>query len=317
MTKQLTYKSLTLSPQLNRPSTNLRMSRRSVDFMNDAPTILLIEHEPNLAHLFASTLEDEGFRVETVVRPDDPIHEVRVRRPGLLLLDLLPPEEEALELLDALRVDDITRGIPVVVITTMHGLADTALASYNVHEVLTKPFDLDAFIEAARAHVGERTLAGGVEEPRPIGGDFLDYAERVLRTRTRQIMFRWMQRIRREGSPWRNIETHDLIDHAPRVLELIDVRLYYSSDEELFAHHPDALDRAAAHARHRQRQGIGLTPVTEEYVILRDELWRELEAGASEEVPAGFYQGERAINSTIDAVLLATLRIYQEREEDT
>jgi len=283
--------------------------------MNDAPLILLIEHEPNLAHLFASTLEDEGLRVETVVRPDDLIHEVRVRRPGLLLLDLLPPEEEALKVLDALRVDDITRGIPVVVISTVHGLADTALASYNVHQVLTKPFELDDFIEAARAHAGERTLAGGLDEPRPGGGDFLDYAEHVLRTRTRQIMFRWMQRIHREGSPWRDLEMRDLIDHAPRVLELIDVRLYYSSDEELFAHHPDALERAAAHARHRQRQGIGLTPVTEEYVILRDELWHELESGASDEERAGFYRGERAINSTIDAVILATLRVYQERQD--
>lgn len=280
--------------------------------MADAPRVLLVEHEMNLGRLFRSVLEDEGFEVELILSPEDLIEEVRRSRPALMVLDLLPPSDAALERLDALRTDDVARTVPIIGLTTVDAVYHEGVSSYNVRAVLQKPFELDDFIEAVREHSSSPSLLARVEAPRPDGDDFLSYAEHVLANRSRQIVFRWMQRIRTQ-SPWRerNLETQDLIDYAPRILQLIDVRLHYSSHEEFFEHHPEALERAADHARMRMSQDIGLVPATAEYVMLREEIWRQFRTDeqVGSDLPS-FLDAESAINGTLDAVIVATMTAY-------
>jgi CheY-like chemotaxis protein len=280
--------------------------------MAEAPRVLLVEHEMNLGRLFRSVLEDEGFDVELVVDPEDLLKELRRSRPALMVLDLLPPAEAALETLDALRTDDFARTVPLVVLTTVDAVYHEGVSSYNVDAVLQKPFELDDFIEAVREHVATPSLLARVHVPRPAGDDFVGYAEHVLANRSRQIVFRWMQRIRAQ-SPWRdrNLETRDLIDYAPRILELIDVRLHYATHQEFFAHHPEALERAVDHARMRMSQDIGLVPATAEYVMLREEVWRQFRTDehTGGDLPS-FLDVEDAINGTLDAVIIATMTAY-------
>ncbi|MGE3960950.1 MAG: response regulator [Dehalococcoidia bacterium] len=276
------------------------------------PRVLLIEHEMNLGRLFRAALEDEGFRIELVLAPDDPVAEARQRRPDLLVIDLLPPTEPALRLLDALRTDDVTRAVPVVVLTTVDAIYREGAASYNVSAVLQKPFELDDFVDAVREHSSVPSLLARVSVPRPEGGDFRAFAEHVLAMRSRQIVFRWMQRIR-TLSPWRDrdLETQELIDYAPRILNLIDVRLHYDSHQAFFDAHPEALQRAADHARMRMTQDIGVVPATSEYVMLREEVWRELRRAEQPTASlAEFLDVEQAINGTLDAVIIATMTAY-------
>jgi len=280
--------------------------------MADPPGVLLLEHEENLGRLFRSVLEDEGFQVELVLDPRDVVEEVRRRQPALLVLDLLPPTDDALETLDALRADDVARTVPIVALTTVDDVYHQGVSSYNVRVVLQKPFELDAFIDAVREHASSPSLLQRVQAPRPAGDDFQSYAEHVLANRSRQIVFRWMQRIRTK-SPWRerSLDAQDLIDYAPRILQVIDVRLHYGSHEEFFSHHPEALQRAADHARMRMSQDIGIVPATSEYVMLREEIWREFrpeEYGTTD--LQSFLAVEGAINGTVDAVIVATMTAY-------
>lgn len=280
--------------------------------MADAPRVLLVEHEANLGRLFRSVLEDEGFEIEMVLDPKDLVAEVRRSQPALLVLDLLPPTEAALETLDALRTDEVARAVPVVVLTTVDTVYDEGVSSYNVSAVLQKPFELDDFINAAHQHTETPSLHAQVEAPPPAGDDLLSYAEQVLANRSRQIVFRWMQRIRLQ-SPWRdrNLETQELIDYAPRILQLVDVRLHYASHQEFFERHPEALERAADHARMRMSQDIGLIPAIAEYMMLREEIWREFRMGEQVvgDLPS-FLDAEDAINGTLDAVIVATVTAY-------
>ncbi|MCK9486897.1 MAG: response regulator [Dehalococcoidia bacterium] len=284
--------------------------------MSPSPRILLVEYSRELGHLYRFTLADEGFQVSLALAPDDLLASVRAYRPDLLILDLPPPEERALAVLDALRSDDVARMVPVIALTTQDQLADVAWASYNVVRTFAKPFDLDDFVEAAREHSAEPGMLATVRAPRPHGGDARDLAEHILAARSRHIVFRWVQRVRTRP-PWRDrpdLTLESLIDYAPRVLELVDVRLHYDSDEEFFALHPHALDRAEQHARLRMQQEISVTAAVYEYTLLREEVWVELREHFPAEVDAdGLFEVERAINRTVDAILVATMRSYLEQ----
>lgn len=278
--------------------------------------ILVVEHNRELGRLYQATLEDEGFEVDLLVAPADLLSSVREGLPALLVLDLPPPAEDALALLDSLRTDEVACEVPVVALTTQDALADEAISSYNVRQTFAKPFDLDDFVRAVAEHSAQRSMLASVPHPRPSTGTAQDAAEHLLAERSRHIVFRWVQRIR-GLPPWRDrpdLTLEDLIDHAPGVLGLIDVRLHYVTDDEFFRRHPDALERARGHALARKAQNIGVVSAVEEYVLLREELWREI----AEQYPRGgelegAYQVERAINRTLDTVIVATLRAYLEQ----
>lgn len=278
--------------------------------------ILLIEHHEELGRLYRITLEEEGFETELVIDPGDVVAVVRERPPALLVLDLLPPEERSYSILDNLRADEVARGVPVIALTTQARLAETAMASYNVRRSFSKPFDLDEFVDAVREASTTPTLQARAPRPRPDSDDARDHAEHILAERSRQIVFRWMQRIR-SLPPWRDradLTFQDLIDYAPIVLKLIDVRLHYETYEEFFERHPDALERARGHARVRQSQNISVVSAIEEYVLLREEIWRELrEQSGNEALLRGAFELERAVNHTMDVIIVATLRAYLEQ----
>ncbi len=276
--------------------------------------ILVVEHNRELGRLYQATLQDEGFDVDLEVAPDDVVVAVRGHdHPDLLILDLPPPTEAALEVLDALRTDDVARDVEVITLTTQDAVAEVAMASYNVVASFTKPFDLDGFVDAVQRHTQQPSLLADVRRERPHAGDVLDHAEHILAERSRHIVFRWVQRIR-TSPPWSDrpdLTLEDLIDYAPVVLQLIDVRLHYDSHEEFFRRHPEALERAKGHARVRKAQNIGVVSAVEEYTFLREELWRELAERFPEDAGThGAFAVERAINRTVDTVIVATLRAY-------
>src|SRR5690606_31023073 len=111
-----------------------------------------------LGRLYRISLEEEGLEVDLVIDPGDVVSVVRERQPSLLVLDLLPPDEQSYELLDRLRADDIARGVPVITLTTQSRLAETSLASYNVRASFAKPFELDDFVEAVRREAQVPTM---------------------------------------------------------------------------------------------------------------------------------------------------------------
>src|SRR5437870_2333146 len=115
-------------------------------------SVLILDYDPDIGELIRIVLADEGFAAQSLI-PDElgaMVNMVRERRPDLIIVDIRPapdhqPEHD-LEILDALRADDLTRQIPVLATATLGSRAEAALASYNVREMLTKPFDLDELV---------------------------------------------------------------------------------------------------------------------------------------------------------------------------
>jgi PAS domain S-box-containing protein len=121
-------------------------------------TILYIED--NLANL---TLVETILRLEPEVRVIPALQGqlglelATEHRPDLILLDLHLPDMDGTEVLERLRQDPRTRGIPVVVISAdaMEGTVQRLLRK-GIHSFLTKPLDVELFVYTVRNALAQR-----------------------------------------------------------------------------------------------------------------------------------------------------------------
>ena len=112
-----------------------------------ARRVLVVEDDPELSELLALLLRAEGYAVEAVDSALGVSDLIRRWRPDVILLDLALPYRSGASLLEALKADPATAGIPVVVVSAM----PEALGPQRrglVHAVVAKPFETAALLEA-------------------------------------------------------------------------------------------------------------------------------------------------------------------------
>lgn len=111
-----------------------------------ALSVLLVDDNPDVGLLFRRYLTDTGFRLIQARSADRALHLAREIRPVVVVLDVLLPSTDGWEILQALRADPSTRGIPVILSSV---LPDHAIArSLGVSEFLPKPVTREALLRA-------------------------------------------------------------------------------------------------------------------------------------------------------------------------
>ncbi|WP_084396134.1 nitrogen assimilation response regulator NtrX [Henriciella aquimarina] len=116
--------------------------------------ILIVDDEPDIRDLIAGVLEDEEYSVRSAATAEKALEEVRMRAPGLVILDvwLQGSDMDGLSLLKYLKSIDPL--MPVIVISG-HGNIETAVAAIRrgAYDFIEKPFKADRLI-----HLVERAL---------------------------------------------------------------------------------------------------------------------------------------------------------------
>jgi two-component system phosphate regulon response regulator PhoB len=103
--------------------------------------ILLVEDEPDIAEVLAYNLGKEGFDVETESRGDTALDRIRSERPDLLILDLMLPGLDGLEIARILQRDPITAALPVIMLTARGEEVDRIVGlELGADDYITKPF---------------------------------------------------------------------------------------------------------------------------------------------------------------------------------
>ena len=134
--------------------------------------IVVVEDEPDILEVIEYNLTREGFRVVTARDGADGLKKARSELPDLLVLDLMLPGIDGLEVCRRLRADDVTRTLPVVMVTAKGEEADIVVGlGMGADDYLVKPFsprELLARIRAVlrRAHAQtQATTSERVEFP--------------------------------------------------------------------------------------------------------------------------------------------------------
>ena len=103
--------------------------------------ILIVEDEPDIVELLAYHLNQAGFETEAVSNGRDALNQMRANPPDLILLDLLPPEVDGLEICRLLKQNASTAGIPVIILTAKGEEIDRIVGfDLGVDDYITKPF---------------------------------------------------------------------------------------------------------------------------------------------------------------------------------
>ena len=143
--------------------------------------ILLIEDEPDIAEVLQYNLEKEGFEVETARRGDAGLEAVRRDNPDLILLDLMLPGLDGLELTRLLKRDAATSRVPIVMLTARGEEVDRIVGlELGADDYISKPFSPREVVLRVKA-VLRRLQAGGDGAEGPaetlsLGGIRLDIA---------------------------------------------------------------------------------------------------------------------------------------------
>jgi DNA-binding response OmpR family regulator len=119
------------------------------------PTILVVDDDPVIQKLLAVNFEMEGYRVVTAGDGVEGIERVHRDRPDLVLLDVMMPRMDGIEVVRSLKADKATAGIPVILLsakaqsTDINGGLDAGADDY-----VTKPFDPLELLEKVAALIG-------------------------------------------------------------------------------------------------------------------------------------------------------------------
>lgn len=118
-------------------------------------TILIVEDEPAISGFVRRGLIFEGFEVEVADNGSDALSLIRDAPPDLLVLDLMLPGIDGIQITERIRTAEEAEGnprLPILMLTARDAVADrVAGLDAGADDYLVKPFDFDELVARVRA----------------------------------------------------------------------------------------------------------------------------------------------------------------------
>lgn len=103
--------------------------------------ILVVDDEPEAVELLEFNLKQAGYEVTTAADGEEALKKAKATQPALMVLDLMLPELDGLEVCKLLRRDQTTARIPILMLTAKAAEIDRVLGlELGADDYVTKPF---------------------------------------------------------------------------------------------------------------------------------------------------------------------------------
>jgi two-component system, OmpR family, phosphate regulon response regulator PhoB len=117
-----------------------------------AREVLVVEDEPDIRRLVVLHLERDGFRCRTAANGLDALREAKANVPELVVLDLMLPGLDGLEVCRRLRSDASTAGVPIIMLTAKSDEVDRVVGlEVGADDYVAKPFSPKELVARVRA----------------------------------------------------------------------------------------------------------------------------------------------------------------------
>ncbi|MDQ5824081.1 MAG: response regulator transcription factor [Chloroflexota bacterium] len=117
-----------------------------------AKTVLVVDDEPGIVAIVRDYLDRAGFRVLTAGDGEQALRLARLERPSLMVLDLMLPGIDGLDITRTLRSDPALRKLPVIMLTARVEEADRLVGlELGADDYVTKPFSPRELVARVRA----------------------------------------------------------------------------------------------------------------------------------------------------------------------
>src|SRR3990172_1796712 len=119
--------------------------------------ILIVEDDRSLADVLDYNLRQDGYQTAVANDGQAGLHMAKLKPPDLIVLDLMLPIIDGLEICRRLRADPVTRNVLVLMLTAKAEETDQVAGfSVGTDDYVSKPFSVKVLLERGRALLRRR-----------------------------------------------------------------------------------------------------------------------------------------------------------------
>jgi two-component system, OmpR family, alkaline phosphatase synthesis response regulator PhoP len=127
--------------------------------------ILVVEDEEEILELVSYNLTKEGYVVSAVTSGEDALRHIRQQPPDLVILDLMLPGVDGLEVCKSIKGDSATRDVPIIMLTAKSEEADIVTGlELGADDYVTKPFSRRVLLARVKAVLRRKAEGTAVDE---------------------------------------------------------------------------------------------------------------------------------------------------------
>ncbi|MDO8674854.1 MAG: response regulator transcription factor [Candidatus Omnitrophota bacterium] len=138
--------------------------------------ILIVEDDRDISELVRYNLEREGYDVSALFEGGDAFDHALKRKPDVIILDLMLPGTDGMEICRLLKNEDKTKNIPIIMLTAKGEESDVVIGlQMGADDYITKPFSPKVLTARVKA-----ILRRGLSSSTAVGSPDRQYGDLVL-----------------------------------------------------------------------------------------------------------------------------------------
>jgi DNA-binding response OmpR family regulator len=139
------------------------------------PRVMVVEDDPDIAALMGRYLEKAGFTADLIASGRQALTAIRAQRPDALVLDLMLPGIDGLEVCRIIRSNPSIAAVPIIMVTAKAEESDRIVGlELGADDYLTKPFSPNELVARVRALLRRSTREAPPGSRQQYGGIVID-----------------------------------------------------------------------------------------------------------------------------------------------
>ena len=157
--------------------------------MNTSKKVIVIEDEPDIQEIIVHNLLRDGYQVEATPNGERGLELVRRLEPDLVLLDLMLPGLDGVEVCRRMKTDPRTRAVSIIMVTARGEESDVVLGlGLGADDYVSKPFSPRELMERVKAVLRRGPLQDHQSRERIVVGDVvIDAGRHEFRVSKRRV----------------------------------------------------------------------------------------------------------------------------------
>lgn len=150
--------------------------------------IYLLEDDTSIQNFVMYALQNTGFEAEGFERPSEFWERLEEKIPDLLLLDIMLPEEDGIEILKKLRADKRTKKLPIILLTAKSTEYDKVIGlDYGADDYVAKPFSMMELMSRIKALLRRSEMVGEKVDSFKIGPLYVSLSKHVVKVNGEEV----------------------------------------------------------------------------------------------------------------------------------
>ncbi|WP_162618505.1 response regulator transcription factor [Pedobacter yulinensis] len=114
-------------------------------------TIFLLEDDPDISDILAYVLDNNGYRVKATGRVSDFCSDIEQQRPDLIILDVMLPDGNGIDVCHKIKHENKWKNIPVIMMSAAYSAKDNICKDCGADGFISKPFDINHLLQRVQA----------------------------------------------------------------------------------------------------------------------------------------------------------------------